>query len=237
LKHTLLVASVCACFGAVAFGDTFTILPSRAAQNPTDIIDWSQLGPDGTELTTPQLVSTFNGNLALVGNINGGDFFRSDSGTSWLGNFDFGQTLIWTGNSNSGLGGGGPFAMFFQHPVDSFGFDIETDMNGPFTAFVQVLDPLGNPLGLGAFSGFATHATFDGSANFVGMLDNQGAHIGGIIISTDSGVPALANDFAIDDPSFTTPEPSSIALLVSGILVFSLLLRRKTKNTAAQLLK
>ncbi|MBV8842189.1 MAG: PEP-CTERM sorting domain-containing protein, partial [Bryobacterales bacterium] len=36
---------------------------------------------------------------------------------------------------------------------------------------------------------------------------------------------------------FTTPEPSSIALLVSGILVFSLLLRRKTKNTAAQLLK
>lgn len=104
LKQTLLFTFVLLGVNTVAFGDDFTILTTRAQQNPTDIIDWGQLGPDSTVIGTPALVSSFNGNLALVGNINGGDFFRLDSGIGWLGNFDYGETLVWTGNSKFRFG-------------------------------------------------------------------------------------------------------------------------------------
>jgi hypothetical protein len=89
---------------AIALADNFQILPDRASQNPTDIIDWTQLGPStlvtGSTISSPQVVTTFNGNPVLVGNMNGGDFLRLDEGFGWLGNFDFGESLVWTGNPN-----------------------------------------------------------------------------------------------------------------------------------------
>lgn len=219
--------------GILASADTFRILSDRASQNPTDIIDWSQLGPDSTVLSTPQLVSSFNGNLALVGDLDGGDFVRADSGTSWFGNFDYGETLVWTGNPSFGIGGGGPFAMLFQDPVESIGFSIEADFAGPFVATVTLLDTSLNLLTSVDFPGVSAVGTFDGSAPFVGLFDNNGAHIGGVLISTDSGFPLANNDFAIDDPSFTTPEPNS-AVLFGSVAVFLLAftLRSPFKKTS-----
>ena len=59
-----------------------------------------------------------------------------------------------------------------------------------------------------------------------------------IDVSTSNGVgnPVFANDFAIDDPSFTygrltgTPEPGSIALLGTGLLGMASAIRRKLKK-------
>ena len=242
MKRTLVFTLALLGLSTLAFGDTLQILTSRAQQNPNDIIDWSQLGPDSTDIGTPALVSSFNGNLALVGDFGGGDFFRSDSGTSWFGNFDYGETLIWTGNPNPivGLGGGGPFVIEFQNPVNSFGFQIQADLLGPFTADVFVLDPSNSLLGVGTFNGVSTFATFDGSALFVGMADYVGSvgvnNIGAIIIATDSGSRDWNNDFAIDDVSlYTTPEPGSVALLGSVMLFLGFRLRNRFKKSGSVL--
>jgi hypothetical protein len=84
-KKLLLLTLAVLCLSMFASADSFLFYSSRAAQNPVDFIDWSQLGPDylytGTTIPTPSLVVSNLGNLALVGNINGGDFVRADEGT------------------------------------------------------------------------------------------------------------------------------------------------------------
>lgn len=241
MKRILLAVMVSCAFGVLTKADSFQILSSRAAQNPTDIIDWTQLGLAGTVLSTPALVTTFNGNPVLVGNINGSDFLRMDESCNpviWCGNFDYGESLLWTGNSNFGIGGLGPFAMVFLNPVASFGFAIQADLifdvnqvPVPFVAGVEVFDSSLNPLTFATFNGVGSMAE-DGSALFVGMLDTTAVNIGAILIGTDSGslYPTFANDFAIDDPSFTGPEPSSIILLGSSLVFIAWGARRKLRR-------
>jgi hypothetical protein len=209
--------------GILAQADVLVPIPDRATQNPTDIIDWTQLGVDGTDLTTPQLVSTFAGNLALVGNFFGGDFLRVDNSFSWPGNFDYGEPLVWTA-------GAGPFVLEFANPVTSFGFNIQAALYGAFNATVDVFDSSLNFSGSLTLPGIST-GNPDGSALFLGLNDLSGPNIGAIVISTDS------NDFAINDPSFTyspaaIPEPASTAMVGAALVAAGLLgrtLRRAKK--------
>jgi hypothetical protein len=225
MKKILLLAIAVFSFSSIARADGFTVFSTRADQNPTDIIDWNQLGPSGTSLTTPQLVSTFNGNPALVGNFGLTNFNRVDEGNGWIGNFDFGSALVWTG-FGGGTGGPGPFAMVLSVPVGSFGFDIQTNTYGAFNATVQAYDALGNLLFSDTLGGVSTNLE-NGSALFFSLGDTTGVNISQIVISTD-----LGNDFAIDNPSFTyttaVPEPSSVLLLGSGLLGLVGIRRRKS---------
>jgi len=231
LERNLLIAITLFSVAAAANADTFALIPSRAAQDPTDIIDWTQLGPDPTQLTTPQLVSSFNGNLAQIGNVNGSDFLRVDEGASWPGDFDFGESLLWTGNLNFAAGGLGPLIIVLQNPVLSFGFGIQAEWPGAFTAKVEALDVNGSALFGATFNGFSNNLE-NGSAQFIGLADTTGRNVSQILISTDSGAsnPLFANDFAINDISFTVPETGSIILLGGALLCMAGAFRRKVRN-------
>jgi len=229
LKKILVVCIALLCLGTLAFADSFVVFNTRADQNPTDIIDWGQLGAPGTIVPSPTNVSSFGGLNATVA-VAGPNMVAMQQGVTWNGNFDFGENLLWTGNPNFISGTGpGPITINFAHGVSSVGFAISSDFFGAFTATLQVYGS-GGLLDTLTESGVSS-PNGDGSALFMGLGDLSGANITKIVISE---IDANAtNDFAIDAVSITTgggqtvPEPSSIALLGSGLLTMAGVLRRK----------
>jgi hypothetical protein len=223
-KQLLLLTIALLCLGTSASADSFTTFATRAQQNPTDIIDWGQLGPDSTDVNSPASVTSFNGLAATVSipgpfMITCQDFFGC-----WNGNFEPGENLLYTGNL--GGGGPGPVTIAFASGVSSVGFQLQDAFVGSFTATLQAFNGA-NLLFTLSLPGNST-LNNDGSALFMGIGDLTGPNITSIVIN-DVG-SADTNDFAINAVSLavtTIPEPSSLLLMGSGLVGIAGLVRRK----------
>lgn len=232
MKKMALFAIALLCLGAVANADSFTTFATRADQNPTDIIDWGQLGSDATPVGSPASVTSFNG-LGATASIAGTtmlavvqDCVPTCGLGSWPGNFEIGENLLYTGNQAGG--GPGPITITFANGVSSVGFQIQDFFPGAFTAQLQAFNGA-NLLFTLTMDGDSTNCAC-GSALFMGIGDLSGPNITSIVIS-DQGV-GDANDFAINAVSLgraAVPEPGSMALLGSGLLALAGTFHRRSR--------
>lgn len=227
VKRTALVLVFCLCLGlGCAWGDNFFCCSSYT-------VDWSQLGPSFSVLSTPQAWTTFGGPTGLVGVEGGGTFERLDQGNGWNGNFLPGSALIWNQ-------GHGDFLFAFDTPVAGVGMAVQADLYGPFVATLSLYDSSLNLLHATVMNG-VSNPNADGSAIFISwdsassdifyarinVKDWQGG--GSMAACTMSLKPDPGRPPGIDPCTnySPTPEPGSLPLLGTGVLGVIWTIRRK----------
>jgi PEP-CTERM motif len=206
MKRAAFTFVVCLCLGTCA-----------AWASPNDFIDWGQLGPSFSVLSTPQSWTSVGGLTGEVGLANLSDFERRDQGNGWNGNFNSGDHLLWNRGAASGYGA---FLIAFDQPVSGFGTQVQSDVFGSFVATLTAYDSGFNVLGQIVMNG-NSNSNGDGSAIFI---DYNGATNSvfyfGLSLSDLNGNDdeAMGTGVVHIKGQSITPEPASLLLLGSGLL-------------------
>ncbi len=168
-----------------------------------DTIDWGQLGPTGTIVSSgAALVS--NGGLGAMVTDSVGDMERRDQNAGWSGNFGAGERLLWNRHD-------GTLTINFVSPVRAAGAQIQSNFYGAFTARATTND--------GSFFDVAGFSSVDAddTSPFLGIIsDTQN------ITSIAFNIEGDTNDFAIGQLDLiggdlgAVPEPSTWAMMLLG---------------------
>ena len=203
-----------------------TIATTRAGLGGNDFIDWSQLGPDFTTVTSPLNV-TSNGGLGPDHVVNGTQaFFSIQQGNTWGGNFAPNAAVLYNQ-------AGGPFTITFASPISGAGLQFQSATLGSFTAIITVFGAGNVNFGTVTRSGTSTN-NGDNSAIFLGALSSLND-----IVSLQFNVTILSGGNQINDPNgfgvnrldlvagpTSVPEPTTVVLFSAGVGLITFLRRR-----------
>lgn len=240
-------------FSTVA--QALTFVPSRAALEANDSLDWSVLGsgipfpgfpPSFPTVSNLFSTSSTNG-LSIDVAIPAGEFFRIDQdenfppplGPDFPGAFENGEALLFTGLNNPG-----PLTLSFDIPVFSVGMQIQSDpsinaVSAPgggsfYTSLIEAFDSFNNSLGTFELEGISKRDTGAGVL-FLGVSDEEGDIAKVVLNSQEEGTGIPTNvPFAINTVSIRrvgVSEPNAIGnlSLVLGLGILSTL-RKKTQD-------
>ncbi|MFZ1137026.1 MAG: PEP-CTERM sorting domain-containing protein [Candidatus Korobacteraceae bacterium] len=197
---------------------------ATASATTVDTVDWGQLGPSFTVLTTPQPFTSAGGITGLIGLNDFDPFERLDQGNGWNGNFSPGEHLIWnidqTGFDDS-------IVAIFNTGTFGGGAQIQADPFGPFVGILNVYDTSLNLIATVTENG-VSNSNGDGSAIFIGYQSGS-ADVGALqfLVSDVNGANTVAIGTMSIYTSSAVPEPGSLLMFGSGIIGLAGVLRRR----------
>ena len=189
-----------------------------------DTIQWAQLGPAFTSVSTPVSVISNNG-LTGTTNDSDGSAQRLDEGNGWTGNFAPGDALLF--NNFSGL-----INITFDTPVSAAGAQFMANLYGDFLARIWYDDGTFADLGFDVAGN--SNGNEDDSAVFIGVISDSANIVGityGLHLTQDSYGFAIGDVQLIDG----VPEPGTWAMMLLGFGAIGVAMRRRRRvSTLAQ---
>ena len=187
---------------------SYSLVTSRTALAGTDSVNWGTVGVDSTLLANPfTIVSTSGLSINVSKTVSDSFQIRQEDPVTpaprdgWSGNFAPGDMLLYTNDLVSKTLN--PITLDFgATAVAAGGAQIESDIDGKFTAKVEAFDANGNSLASFTEQGNATGA-HDNSAIFIG-ISSTSATIHKIALSLTNAPMGTKGDFAINQFDFRT---------------------------------
>jgi len=207
IRYTFLLATLT----ASSFASVVSVI-NPVDLNASDSVDWAQLGPDFTTVSSPVGAISAGGNVVSAQN-GTNDFYVVQQGNTWNGNFNPTDTVLYNQAA-------GNVTIMFLNPVAGVGARFQSVDFGAFTIFITAFDSGNSFLGSVSTTG-TSNANADGSAAFLGVLSSN-ADIASVVVNVTLG--AVDNAFALgslsiaEQPVPGVPEPSTMFLAIGGML-------------------